>query len=123
MVCELNARITFAMSTVIAMMSFAISVVDRKDNLLPLDFRQVNECGVRLLDAKDKDEIRCFALTRAPDYPFCPLDQDELEANVSISRMTMLIPAFSIATLPVAMAHCTNDLSSQITYFLDMILV
>jgi hypothetical protein len=42
---------------------------------------------------------------------------------LTISRMTMPIPAFSIATLPVAMAHCTNDLSSQITYFLDMTLV
>ncbi|KAI9377507.1 hypothetical protein POPTR_019G070522v4 [Populus trichocarpa] len=40
---------------------------------------------------------------------------------LTISRMTMPIPAFSIATLPVAMAHCTNDLSIQITYFLDMI--
>jgi hypothetical protein len=48
----------------------------------------------------------------------------ESKLNVlTISRMTMLIPAFAIATLPVAMAHCTNDLSIQITYFLDMILV
>jgi hypothetical protein len=34
-----------------------------------------------------------------------------------ISRMTMPIPAFSIATLPVAMAHCKNNLSGQITFF------
>jgi hypothetical protein len=40
---------------------------------------------------------------------------------LAISRMTMSIPAFSIATLPVAMAHCTNNLSGQITFFLDMI--
>ena len=54
-------------------------------NLLPLNLCQVYECGVHLLDAKDKDEICRFALTMA-DYTSCPLDRDELEARFQAKR-------------------------------------
>jgi hypothetical protein len=64
---------------------------DMNGNLLPLDFCRVNECGVRLLDAKDKDEIHHFALTMPKKKmrymsTCCPLDRDDLEAMFQAKR-------------------------------------
>ncbi|XP_034908347.2 disease resistance protein RPP2B-like [Populus alba] len=71
--------------------SVEFQLEDMNGNLLPLDFCQVNECEVRLLDAKDKDEIHRFALTMLKKkmrymYTFCPLDLDELEAMFQAKR-------------------------------------
>jgi hypothetical protein len=65
--------------------SVEFQLEDFKGNLLPLNLYQVYECGVRLLDAKDKDNICRFASTRA-NYTSCPLDRDELEARFQAKR-------------------------------------
>ena len=65
--------------------SVEFQLEDFNGNLLPLNLCQVFECGVRLLDAKDKDEICRSALTMA-DYTSCPLDRDELEARFQAKR-------------------------------------
>jgi len=65
--------------------SVEFQLEDINGDLLPLNLCQVYECGVGLLDAKDKDEICRFALTMA-DYTSCPLDRDELEARFQAKR-------------------------------------
>ncbi|KAG6738698.1 hypothetical protein POTOM_058320 [Populus tomentosa] len=66
--------------------SVEFQLEDIYGNLLPLNLCQVYECGVRLLDAKDKAEMHRFALTMQDYHRFCPLDRDELEAMFQAKR-------------------------------------
>nr|XP_034908309.1 disease resistance-like protein DSC1 [Populus alba] len=64
--------------------SVKFQLEDINGNLLPSNLCQVYECGVRLLDVKDKDETSlCLTM---PDYRFCPLDRDELEVMFQAKR-------------------------------------
>ena len=64
--------------------SVEFQLEDMNGNLLPLNLYQVYECGVRLLDVKEKDET-LLSLTMAA-YRFCPLDRDVLEARFQAKR-------------------------------------
>ncbi|KAG6738713.1 hypothetical protein POTOM_058335 [Populus tomentosa] len=64
--------------------SVEFQLEDINGNVLPSNLCQVYECGVRLLDVKDKDETS-LSLTMA-DYRFCPLDRDVLEAMFQAKR-------------------------------------
>nr|TKR84457.1 hypothetical protein D5086_0000257370 [Populus alba] len=64
--------------------SVKFQLEDINGNLLPSNLCQLYECGVRLLDVKDKDETS-LCLTMA-DYRFCPLDRDVLEAMFQAKR-------------------------------------